>query len=202
MGVMVHRSKMMSGASLTRLAASQCTGPQVSRRLLLICESYQFRSTAGRLGRTEYCIGAKHSCRRKWRSMSVESQRDTDIECSSQRMHVCAVCRTVSRSAEHGEGDDAQDRFHRSIVLPTELTSKRTSGRSADAEIWRCRGGTAERAERQIEARRSSRSFHDLRMKNAGLKKKRFFAKSLKDMQELRFSQLSWNVFCNNVLNV
>jgi hypothetical protein len=178
---MVHRSKMMSGASLTRLAASQCTGPQVSRRLLLICESYQFRSTAGRLGRTEYCIGAKHSCRRKWRSMSVESQRDTDIECSSQRMHVCAVCRTVSRSAEHGEGDDAQDRFHRSIVLPTELTSKRTSGRSADAEIWRCRGGTAERAERQIEARRSSRSFHDLRMKNAGLKKKRFFAKSLKD---------------------
>jgi hypothetical protein len=180
MGVMVHRSKMMSGASLTRLAASQCTGPQVSRRLLLICESYQFRSTAGRLGRTEYCIGAKHSCRRKWRSMSVESQRDTDIECSSQRMHVCAVCRTVSRSAEHGEGDDAQDRFHRSIVLPTELTSKRTSGRSADAEIWRCRGGTAERAERQIEARRSSRSFHDLRMKNAGLKKKRFFAKSLK----------------------
>lgn len=112
--------------------------------------------------------------------MSVESQRDTDIECSSQRMHVCAVCRTVSRSAEHGEGDDAQDRFHRSIVLPTELTSKRTSGRSADAEIWRCRGGTAERAERQIEARRSSRSFHDLRMKNAGLKKKRFFAKSFK----------------------
>jgi hypothetical protein len=88
--------------------------------------------------------------------MSVESQRDTDIECSSQRMHVCAVCRTVSRSAEHGEGDDAQDRFHRSIVLQTELTSKRTSGRSADAEIWRCRGGTAERAERQIEARRSS----------------------------------------------